>query len=104
LYSSLGRRALRAFPTRRSSDLCPIGPAPVISTSSPTRGNLSAVCTALPSGSKTAPSSGLIRSSPPPDSCTHTFWCGRVTYSAKRSEEHTSELQSRENIVCRLLL
>src|SRR5207302_5442883 len=34
---------------------------------------------------------------------------GRVTYSAcracgGRSEEHTSELQSRENLVCRLLL
>src|SRR6266511_5312091 len=26
-------------------------------------------------------------------------WCGR-----RRSEEHTSELQSRENLVCRLLL
>src|SRR5436309_8333573 len=28
----------------------------------------------------------------------------RVTTSPKRSEEHTSELQSRENLVCRLLL
>src|SRR5690606_40071431 len=27
-----------------------------------------------------------------------------VTVSASRSEEHTSELQSRENLVCRLLL
>src|SRR5690606_39769689 len=27
-----------------------------------------------------------------------------VTFSSKRSEEHTSELQSRENLVCRLLL
>src|SRR5436309_11891385 len=27
-----------------------------------------------------------------------------ITPSAKRSEEHTSELQSRENLVCRLLL
>src|SRR5690606_41808781 len=26
------------------------------------------------------------------------------TYRLKRSEEHTSELQSRENLVCRLLL
>src|SRR5690606_41922803 len=26
------------------------------------------------------------------------------TFRAKRSEEHTSELQSRENLVCRLLL
>src|SRR5207302_5879186 len=28
----------------------------------------------------------------------------RTTSSATRSEEHTSELQSRENLVCRLLL
>src|SRR5690606_41213726 len=28
----------------------------------------------------------------------------RVYYGTDRSEEHTSELQSRENIVCRLLL
>src|SRR5690606_39876408 len=29
---------------------------------------------------------------------------GFVMYVADRSEEHTSELQSRENLVCRLLL
>src|SRR5690606_39765625 len=29
---------------------------------------------------------------------------GRVTFGPSRSEEHTSELQSRENLVCRLLL
>src|SRR5690606_40088904 len=28
----------------------------------------------------------------------------RITLSTARSEEHTSELQSRENLVCRLLL
>src|SRR5690606_41426442 len=27
-----------------------------------------------------------------------------ITYNGDRSEEHTSELQSRENLVCRLLL
>src|SRR5690606_40400684 len=35
-------------------------------------------------------------------------WCWRIRCSAAvnvvRSEEHTSELQSRENLVCRLLL
>src|SRR3712207_7324572 len=30
--------------------------------------------------------------------------CDRDTYSEKRSEEHTSELQSRQYLVCRLLL
>src|SRR5690606_39517175 len=29
---------------------------------------------------------------------------GTPTYVSARSEEHTSELQSRENLVCRLLL
>ena len=41
--------------------ISPIGPAPVISTSSPTSGNDSAVCTALPNGSKIAPRSGSTR-------------------------------------------
>src|SRR3989449_7924169 len=30
--------------------------------------------------------------------------CGTVTFPAPRSEEHTSELQSRLHLVCRLLL
>src|SRR5690606_39304951 len=32
------------------------------------------------------------------------FWALDVTDEVARSEEHTSELQSRENLVCRLLL
>src|SRR5690606_19760071 len=32
-----------------------------------------------------------------------TVW-ERLTFHLQRSEEHTSELQSRENLVCRLLL
>src|SRR5690606_41383573 len=32
------------------------------------------------------------------------FCFGRNRYCSGRSEEHTSELQSRENLVCRLLL
>ena len=40
--------------------MMPIGPAPVTSTSSPTRSKESAVCTALPSGSRIAPSSSSI--------------------------------------------
>src|SRR5690606_21428126 len=34
----------------------------------------------------------------------YTAWSNRATMSGPRSEEHTSELQSRENLVCRLLL
>ena len=43
----------------------PIGPAPVTSTSSPSTGKVSAVCTALPKGSKIAATS----------SSTPGFWC-----------------------------
>src|SRR5690606_39630191 len=39
-----------------------------------------------------------IKSSPTISLNTHAFW-----NNLKRSEEHTSELQSRENLVCRLL-
>src|SRR2546428_2350132 len=37
----------------------------------------------------------------------HTGWCGAAASkmcTAARSEEHTSELQSRSDLVCRLLL
>ncbi len=49
---------LRA-PAKRATAaaIMPIGPAPVISTSSPTTSNESTVCTAFPSGSKMAPMS-----------------------------------------------
>src|SRR2546430_13457610 len=44
--------------------------------------------------------------------CQEANWCGRVDFCtggfgrgrARRSEEHTSELQSQSNLVCRLLL
>src|SRR5690606_41613010 len=66
--------ALLSFPTRRSSDL---------RTRRPPRGS-------APDG--TAPPRGRG----PPG--------GGPARSRDRSEEHTSELQSRENLVCRLLL
>src|SRR3712207_7388942 len=37
-----------------------------------------------------------------PTSC--SFWIGRGPWHRSRSEEHTSELQSRQYLVCRLLL
>src|SRR5690606_39282087 len=55
--------------------------------------------------------------SPPPDNASafagrqsslpivsRSHWIRRTPEHLKRSEEHTSELQSRENLVCRLLL
>src|SRR5690606_40519326 len=52
---------------------------------------------------------------PPPEAPWRAAWCCRPSFPGRgrgagrrpptpRSEEHTSELQSRENLVCRLLL
>ena len=55
----------------------PIGPAPVTSTSSPSTGNESAVCTAFPNGSKIAATSSSI-----PGQWCQMFVIGSATYSA----------------------
>src|SRR5690606_41573009 len=83
---------LLSFPTRRSSDLpwpivpsgrsVPAGPA---GCTSPARGTSARHSTPAGRRSRTPPA-------PAPR-------CG-----SPRSEEHTSELQSREKLVCRLLL
>src|SRR2546427_1964867 len=54
-------------------------------------------------------SCSLRRSSWPPSSCSSTGCSGGVSIAwpppaSSRSEEHTSELQSQSNLVCRLLL
>src|SRR5690606_41742235 len=76
--SSAGRhRHLPSFPTRRSSDLLALDPEleRILRTISPKAGEIGAI------------EPGLAE---------------RLLH--ERSEEHTSELQSRENLVCRLLL
>src|SRR5690606_41773728 len=94
------QRGLRAFPTRRSSDLDldrPPGlPAVGASMRAAVARFLRPHATPAPSRDRTV--SGQVRipsggqeGSPLAD-------------SRSRSEEHTSELQSRENLVCRLLL
>src|SRR5690606_41780391 len=94
---SVDLRDLHSFPTRRSSDLC--GP------------RRSAACRPNPvpparcsgwNGCCTSRSFHRSRwSGSASDSCTSS--APGIQQSA-RSEEHTSELQSRENLVCRLLL
>src|SRR6056297_2438689 len=64
--------------------MIPIGPAPVTSTSSPTRSKLSAVCTALPNGSKIAAISSGMSSG-----MGTTFISGMHTYSAKEPGRFT---------------
>src|SRR5207237_10659863 len=83
-YVSGAHRDLHSFPTRRSSDLCRTRlPSPAIWSISPwSRNSRSPRPGSRRSGHRT-------RSRP---------------FPATRSEEHTSELQSHLNLVCRLLL
>src|SRR5690606_40518439 len=96
--------ALHSFPTRRSSDLF----------------GLIWIEAQVEAGIKPALAMGVLIN----DSCRRHFIRGRFNgdwrplhalpaigqnpafhyYAYYRSEEHTSELQSRENLVCRLLL
>src|SRR5690606_41326461 len=79
-------RDLPSFPTRRSSDL---------GISMPTR--------SVPFGAVSPVSAGASSAEvASPEGCADSGAAGAA--HAARSEEHTSELQSRENLVCRLLL
>src|SRR5690606_41994544 len=80
-------RDLHSFPTRRSSDLSRLTPSSAFRC--PSR-RFSRACRSLPTW--------MARMALRPHS-TRAMWL-----STRRSEEHTSELQSRENLVCRLLL
>src|SRR5690606_41075842 len=92
ICASLAPRPLPSFPTRRSSDLVP----PLETTRlPPEQAGAETSCT------RPAPASP---GTPPRCWPAHQV-CGATPLpSARRSEEHTSELQSRENLVCRLLL
>src|SRR5438874_10559168 len=87
-YWHADHRTLHSFPTRRSSDLGTAAPA------------------AQPRG---APPPTAV--APPPTTVKKTVVRKRrvrtrttVFFTVVRSEEHTSELQSRRDLVCRLLL
>src|SRR5690606_39972414 len=83
-------RALRSSPTRRSSDLKTAAPAP-----DPAAQNRAAAKPAKAARGKAKTPEVTVTLSGTADG----EWTVEV-----RSEEHTSELQSRENLVCRLLL
>src|SRR5206468_12759531 len=82
-YCSRHHRPLPSFPTRRSSDLCA---AQAVS---------AWYCDSRRHRPHTADEHST-RDRP--------SGCGRNDHCRKRSEEHTSELQSRSDLVCRLLL
>src|SRR5690606_41842553 len=86
------------FPTRRSSDLSASATSPGVSslsetTSSSTCGSLNMMANKI--NTTPAMAAGISQN-----------WVQLTPSSVReaRSEEHTSELQSRENLVCRLLL
>src|SRR5690606_39451423 len=83
-----------SFPTRRSSDLRSSATSPARSPSA--RRAISSSSSVPTTSARTGPSTGSCAAS-------STTWSWASTRSS-RSEEHTSELQSRENLVCRLLL
>src|SRR5205085_9691139 len=92
-YCSVTHRYLHSFPTRRSSDL-------KFSFSSNSGWPESTICSNFSVdvskfvSSRISSSTGNVR-----------FWASSMINTAvSRSEEHTSELQSQSNLVCRLLL
>src|SRR5206468_12515201 len=103
-YSLVPHRHLHSFPTRRSSDLA-TGCAAASRTRCPTR--RSSLCTSPTSSTRTRPSprSPRMRLEAPAVRIVDVETCDFGMMSAyDRSEEHTSELQSRSDLVCRLLL
>src|SRR5690606_41621363 len=99
-YCHAASRALLSFPTRRSSDL----PPPGCASSCPRRSR----------GHRRHRTDPAVPARPSRPECpsrrrTARTWrtcppAAAWPHSSPRSEEHTSELQSRENLVCRLLL
>src|SRR5690606_42051687 len=87
----LAHRSLLSFPTRRSSDLL-LGPAFSARRSSSS-------CTMSGTKKSSLPNCDSIL-----PTCLIGFETSTIKKLVSRSEEHTSELQSRENLVCRLLL
>src|SRR5207253_10588009 len=85
--SSAPHRDLHSFPTRRSSDLSP--PWPSTSRRASSSRLRARARSATQATSPSGPGSGER---------------ARSGGTSKRSEEHTSELQSRGHLVCRLLL
>src|SRR5690606_41684446 len=97
LARSGDHHALLSFPTRRSSDLTPLNwhiPQPV---------KVTGVDDVVVDGHKAVSVTISVNTAQ-----SASEYAGvapqTVVVTNQRSEEHTSELQSRENIVCRLLL
>src|SRR5690606_41401830 len=93
--------ALHSFPTRRSSDLAPVPHRRACPDPRARRGSTH-LRGGAPRGGGNGPAAGAGRGPDPGDRPAAEHPPGAAP--EVRSEEHTSELQSRENLVCRLLL
>src|SRR5690606_39977919 len=97
-------RARHSFPTRRSSDLAPLRFQRVRRPNVFVRGKpLGGKRPAWALSPRQSVSSSILRLKLRPDESTQerpSSALNTVTSDTPRSEEHTSELQSRENLVC----
>src|SRR5690606_41534922 len=89
------------IPTRRSSDLRPASPTPPAAVPATGHSSRDRTCPGRERFPDPADVSGAKR---PAVRRRLALGGRRRLRSSRRSEEHTSELQSRENLVCRLLL
>src|SRR5690606_41041208 len=98
LYAPDASRVLHSFPTRRSSDLAAADAA---------RTRAGAAATAefgADVAARAAEFDAVLAAAPRPENFALQGVDPLGVTAEQRSEEHTSELQSRENLVCRLLL
>src|SRR5206468_6416372 len=93
-HSAAALRDLHSFPTRRSSDLPHLGGVACSHVTALSHGISPSPLPCSPRRAATA--RGPVRPSRSIPS--------RPSPTSRRSEEHTSELQSRSDLVCRLLL
>src|SRR5690606_41448990 len=96
-------RALRSFPTRRSSDLLAQVAGRAARLGLPVEGVNALAETGI---ERILEQAAKLRPRIIVADSVQTLWTESLTAApgSVRSEEHTSELQSRENLVCRLLL
>src|SRR5690606_41891577 len=101
---NLFNRTLNAYPTRRSSDLGALKVPPSSTACTFSAWPSAKMLAVMTTRSTPAASAASNRLAVPVTLDSHTRAASRRRkLMAPRSEEHTSELQSRENLVCRLL-
>src|SRR5690606_41472009 len=103
-YDSIARCCLHSFPTRRSSDLSASNLANHINAVYELRRAYARLSADKPVRlAKTTSNLFRFRSRDDAARLDVSAFTSVISIDTERSEEHTSELQSRENLVCRLL-